>query len=254
MNQHNFLTSMMAICKFFYGKPSRYEQENFPYWMTPVAGLFPGLLMTIVSASFVLFMGPVAGGIMTAIFIPLALEILTGWRGLSVTVACFERLISRGRGREQTEEKSPIEEHTALMQKQILFASLYLFRMAVFGILAASGNAVWFIYVLGGAYLIRGELLKDENEDVFEENGRYGNWCFYIIISLLAALLSLHWSAVLSFPLAVILTALLLLGIRRIIDKLFGQTDVWMADLFGYLAENLLFIMALILFGREIHG
>lgn len=251
MNQQNIFSSTIAVCKFFYGKQNRFEQESFAYWMTPAAGLLPGLLMAIVSATFVLFMGPVAGGIVTAIFIPLALEILTGWRGITVTVACLERFLSSG---ETAETGKSVEFTAALMQKQILFASIYLFRMAAFGILAAGGNAVWFIYVLGGAYLIRGELIRGEEEDEFEPGGRYGNWFFYIVFSLIIALFSFHWSALVSLPLAIVLTALLMIGSRKLIEKLFGQTELWMADLFGYLSENILFIIALILFGRSING
>ena len=251
MNQQNFFVNTIASCKYFYGKTSGGDPDEIPSWGAPAAGFLPGLILAIFSGTFVLFTGPVAGGLVAAIVVPLVLEILTGWQGISVTVACLERLISRNKTGTQTGVASDGLNMKDLMQRQILFASIYVFRMVVFGVLAASGNSIWFVYVLGGAYLIRGELLR---EDDFTENFRYGNWFFLVIFSLIAGFLSFHWSAILSLPLALVLTALLLLGCRRLIDKVFGYTEKWIVDLLGYFSENIMLIVGLILFGRMIHG
>lgn len=249
MTQNNLLTSITSICRCYYGRTPGEDRDGIPYSFSTVAGLIPGLLMTIVSATFVLFVGPVGGGILTALFLPLAFEMLTGWRGISITVACIDRFVS---GRNQTMEQSGSQNITPLMQRQILFATFYLFRMAVFGLLAASGNAIWFVYILGGSYLIRGELLKEDSEEF--ENFNHHNWLIYIVFALIAGLLSFHWNALVSLPLAIILTILLLIGSRRFIEKFFGKPEFWMADFLGYVSENIMFIIGLILFGRQLNG
>lgn len=250
MYQQNIFTSVAAVCRFFFGKNHNATRESLPYWMTPAAGLLPGLFFAVVSAAFVFLMGPVAGGILTALFIPLTLELFTGWRGLIISVACFERIITGNEISNNPLEKGIEKTQTELMQRQILFASFYIFRMAVFGILATSGNAVWFVYVLGGAYLIRGELLKEDEFDT----PAYGNWVLYGMFSLIVGLLAFHWSALISLPLAFVLTFLCLLGSRRIAENLSDRKEFWIAELLGYLSENIMLIVGLALFGRLIHG
>ena len=250
MEQLNIFTSTAAVCRFFFGRNQGVRQDNFPYWMTPAAGLLSGLFFAVLSAAFVFLMGPVAGGILTAVFIPLALELFTGWRGLIISVACFEAVISGNKNLLNPLEKKGEKTQTELMQRQILFATFYIFRMVVFGILAASGNAVWFVYVLGGAYLIRGELLKEDDFDA----PAYGNWLMYVMFSLVTAVLAFHWSALASFPLALVLTVLCLLGSRRIAETLSDRKEFWIAELLGYLSENIMLIVGLALFGRFIHG
>ncbi|MBE6406677.1 MAG: hypothetical protein E7040_11760 [Lentisphaerae bacterium] len=249
MTQNNLLTSVSSICRCYYGRNARFDQDGFPYSFSTVAGLIPGLLIAIVSATFVLFIGPVGGGVMTALFVPLAFEMLTGWRGIALSVACIDRLVS---GRNQDLEQNDSQNITTLMQRQILFATFYLFRMAVFGLLAASGNAIWFVYVFGGAYLIRGELLKEEPEPF--ERSEHHNWFIYIVFSLIAGLLAFHWRALASLPLAIILTILLLIASRRFIDRFFGRPEFWMSDFLGYISENIMLIVGLILFGRHLNG
>ena len=248
MNQNNLLSSITAVCRGFYGRNAGFDKDEFPYNSACAAGLFPGLVMSVMGAVFVLFMGKVGGGVIAALGLPLFLEMLTGWRGIAVTVACIDRFFSG----KQSADKQEKPDNTDLMQRQILFASIYLFRMAAFGLLAACGNAVWIVYVLGGAYLIRGELLK-ENDDLPEES-RFGGWIFYIIFAAICGLLSFHWSALAALPIAFILTALLLIGSRRFIEKFFGRTEFWMTDLLGYFSENLMLFIGLILFGRQIYG
>ena len=245
MNQNNIFTSIAAVCRRFYGRNINCELDEFPYYCAPAAGLLPGLLMSVMGAAFVLIMGRIGGGIMAALILPLFLEMLTGWRGITVSVAWIEQLVS---GKQNAE----VKDNRVQMQKQILFASIYLFRMVAFGLLAASGNAVWIIYVLGGAYLIRGELLKDDEE--FEDGFRFSGWIFYLIFALLAGILSFHWNALASLPLAIILTVLFLIGSRRFIEKFFERTEIWTTDLLGYLSENLMLFAGLILFGRQIYG
>ena len=251
MNQHNLFASTAAVFRFFFGKINNSGEDEFPGWLVPVAGLLPGVIFAVISAAFVFLMGPAAGGIITALCIPLVLELLTGWRGIILSVACFERIISGNKLLAEPLEKVTEKNQTELMQRQILFATLYLFRMAVFGMLAATGNAVWFVYILGGAYLIRGELLK-ENEDF--ETPDYGNWIFYGGFTLAAGILSFHWAALASLPLAWILTLLCLFGCRRLTENLSGSVESWMADLLGYLSENIMLLVGLILFGRFLHG
>lgn len=247
MNQQNIFTAIADVFRYFYRKDSEVDQNEFPHWLIPVAGLIPGLLIAVISAAFVFLMGRVAGGIMTALTAPLILEILSGWRGISLTVAYLERMFSGKKNGEVSSDKMQNE----WMQHQILFASIYLFRMAVFGVLAASGNAVWFIYVLGGAYLIRGELIR-ENE-VFDSSD-YGIWLFYGFFSLIAGLFAFHLSGLAAFPLALFLTVLCLIGCRRCMEKWFDQGAFWAADLLGYLSENIMLIVGLFLFGRLLHG
>ena len=250
MNQSYMFSSIIAVFRRFYGRNINNEQNEIPYNFAPAAGLFPGLLVAVIGAAFVFLMGRLGGGIMAALFLPLFLEILTGWRGISITVVCIERLIA---GREQIgNKKEEPRNNTDLMQRQILFATIYLFRMTVFGLLAASGNAVWFVYVLGGSYLIRGELSKN-GEDV-AEGSRFGGWFFYLIFIFFAGLFAFHWSALASLPLAVVLTILLLIGCARIIEKYFDRTEFWMTDLLGYFSENIMLFVGLILFGRQIYG
>ena len=190
-------------------------------------------------------MGRIGGGIMAALILPLAFEMLTGWRGITVTVAWLERIVSR-------KQNDEVKDNTDKMQKQILFASIYLFRMVAFGLLAAWGNAVWIVYVLGGSYLIRGELLKDYDE--FDDGLRFGGWFFYLGGALVAGVLSFHWSALVSLPMAIVLTVLFFIGSRRIVEKYFERTDFWATDLLGYFSENLMLFAGLILFGRQIYG
>ena len=245
MNQNNIFSSIVVACRRFYGRNIDWEQDEFPYYCASAAGLLPGVLMAVIGAAFVFIMGRIGGGIMAALILPLFLEMLTGWRGITVTVAWIERLVSG-------KQKSEGRDNTDQMQRQVLFASIYLFRMVAFGLLAAGGNAVWIVYVLGGSYLIRGELLKDEDE--FEEDFRFGGWILYLIFALLAGLLAFHWNALASLPLAVVLTVLLLIGSRRFIEKFFERTEFWATDLLGYFSENLMLFAGLILFGRQIYG
>ena len=249
MNQHNIFTMAAAACRYFYGKNTRYENADFPHWLTPVAGLIPGMIFAVFSAIFVLFMGPLSGGIMTAVFITLALELLTGWRGISISVAWFEQLLT---GKKVTGNARQNSGTAELMQRQILFASIYIFRMTVLGILAAGGYAVWIVYVLGGAYLIRGDLLRDEIGD--DGSAVFGNWTFYIVASVIVGILSFHWTALASLPVAVVLTLLLMFGSRYCIENFFREADEFSVEFLGYLSENIMFVFGLILFGRMIHG
>lgn len=246
---NNILNSIALICNVFYRKSFHAEQGEPQYWLATVAGLLPGLLAAILCGAFVFCMGSVGGGILSAIFIPLFLELLTGWRGLEVTVRTVDRLIA---GESFTQVLDAGKNPSAGMQLQILFASLYLLRMAIFGLIAASGNAVWFLYALGGAYLIRGEILT--GDDVDPDAPQYGNWLVYIISCVIAGALSFHFSALASLPVAIILTILLLMGIRRILNAFSREVEFWQMELFGYLAENLLLLAGLILFGRQLNG
>ena len=250
MNHQNIFNSISAICRFFYKKEVPEDQEELLFWLSPTAGILPGLAAAVFAAVFVFFMGNIAGGVISALVLPLAFEVLTGWRGLNVTVSCFDQMFS---GKRFSQISSAGQDNIlGQTQSSVLFFSIYLFRMVSFGLFAASGNAVWFIYVFGGAYLIRGELYSEISDE--PEESEHWNWLVYVCCILLAALFSFHWSAIFSLPIAVTGSLLLLLGIRKMLDNLPGSSQPWMFEFFGYLAENALFIIGLLLFGRTLHG
>ena len=250
MNHNLNLNTIALICNVYYRNKVRTDAEGPQYWLSPFAGFLPGVIIAVLCGTFVFTMGSVGGGILTAILAPLFLEILTGWRGLEVTVAVCDRLIG---GETFSEILNPADRKLSDgMQPKILFASIYLLRMAAFGLIASSGNAVWFLFVLGGAYLIRGEILAEEEFD--PEAPQYGNWIIYVVGCLLAGMLTFHWMALAALPAAILLTILLLWGIRRILNAFSAKTEFWQMELFGYFAENLLLLAGLILFGRTLHG
>ena len=236
MNRQILLNSIAVICNLYDKKKFPADGEEPKLWLSPVVGLLPGLIIAVLSSAFVFLMGNIGGGILSAILFPLFLEILTGGRGLEATVSFLNQLIS---GKRFSEAVVASGTGVEKMQSQILFASVYVFRMAVFGLIAARGSSVWFLFVLGGAYLIRGEILSGDTED--PEAPRWGNWLVYIITCLAAALLSFHIGAIASFPIALILTALLLLGIRRFLQGFSVDVDFAKMELVGCFAENILF-------------
>lgn len=251
MNHQNIFNSITAICNFFYRKevPAEHDEE-LQFWLSPAAGLLPGLAAAIFGAVFVFFMGDFSGGIISALVLPLFFEILTGWRGLDAVIAVLDQKLS---GKRFT-QISAFEKLNVMSRPQtmILFFSVYVFRMVCFGFLAASGNAVWFIYAFGGAYLIRGELYTDEVPEL--EDQKYWNWVVYLFCIAAAALFSFHWSAIYSLPVAVVGTILILIGIRKFFENLSVPHQSWMYDFWGYVAESGLLLIGLILFGRSFNG
>jgi hypothetical protein len=247
MNQNNWLNSLGILFNFFYGKRFKTTEETPKVWLTPLVGMIPGLICSVFAGGCIFLMGTTAGGILTAIFVTLFLEIISGWRGLSCTAAWLDQILSKGNFSVSLSAKG-----AGGMQSQILFISLYLFRMALFGLIAAKGNAVWFCFALGGAYLIRGAILFESSDD--PDVPKYADWILYIAGSLIAALFSFHMKAVASFPLALIGTALILIGYRRYFWNNIRKADLALTDLYGYLAENILLILGLIVSGGQING
>lgn len=238
MNRDNFLNSLAAVWNLFFRFKLKTEEEP-KLWLSPAAGMITGAVAAVIGSSLVHLTGPVSGGIMAAIFLPLSYELLTGWRGPDVSVSFLDRTLS-GRMDHGNAGFSG-----NAMQSRVLFASVYLFRMAVFGLLAGKGNAVWYVYALGGAFLIRGELLAGDTE----EDRRCRSWILYAAGSFLAAVLAFHGSAFTALPIVIAVTALLLLGSRRYSGADRNTPDLRTVELFGYLSENLLLAMGLILSG-----
>lgn len=243
MNQNNIFNAVAAICNLYYSKKIQTEELRPKLWLSTVAGLIPGMIAAVMASAFVFLTGSAAGGILTGIFIPLFLEILTGWSGIGSTIVFTDQLLKA---------KGFCENQNPVSQKQIIAASLYLFRMAVFGILAAYGNALWFILALGGAYLIRGEILSGFEQD--PEAPGYGSWITYFAGTLAAAILAFRWSAFAVLPVAWVITLLLWWWNRKILRNSREKVSVQSMLLLGYFSENLLLTAGLILSGGHYNG
>ena len=246
MKRDHWLNSIAVLCNFFYGKKFKAEKEQPELWMIPLVGMIPGGLCTIFSGICFYLMGSSGTGVLSAIILPLFLEILNGWKGITIPVFRLEQFLASRNW--SGEESAKI---TKGMQSQIYLASMYLFRMGLFGLLASRGSSIWFLFALGGAYLIRGEYLTGGEYD--DDAPKYGNWYLLGIGFLVIAVLSFSMHAILSVPIVLLVVWLLLMWFRNCFWKN-QKTDSQEMDFYGSVTENLLLIIGLILSGGPVHG
>ena len=220
--------------------------------MMPLIGACMGILVYLPLWGITVVFGHVVGGIAAALLVPAAIEMATGWAGLSA-LTTYILLRRSGASHEEaflakplsmTEPRPPVS--------MIGMLVLYALRMLMFGVLASVYCSFWFIIVLTGGFLVRmhlcgmnepGGSVEDHYYPLPDERMQKYGWWIGLIAMLIAGFF--HIPATL---IAFLVTGgIAWLAKQLCLDSISG-INRQAVDVFGYTAEIVLMFIGILFF------
>ncbi len=220
--------------------------------MMPLVGACMGICLYLPLWGVTAVFGHVVGGIAAALLVPAAVELATGWTGLSA-LSAYIQLRRGGASHEEaflakpfsmTEPRPPV----AMIGMLIIYA----LRMLMFGVLASVHCSFWFIIVLTGGFLVRmhlcgmnrpGESVEDHYYALPDEKMQKYGWWIGFLVMLIAGIFHIP-ATLLGFLIA---GGVAWLAKQLCLDSISG-INRQAVNVFGYTAEIVLLFAGVLFF------
>ena len=220
--------------------------------MMPLVGAVMGICLYLPLWGITAVFGHVAGAIAAAVLVPPAIELATGWTGLSALATYFqlrragasqeEALLARPQS--MTEPRPPVS--------MIGMLTIYVLRMVMFGALGSVYCSFWFIVVLTGGYLVRmhlcgmnepGGTVGDHYYALPDEKMQKYGWYAGLGVMLIAGIFHIP-ATLIGF---IFTGGIAWLAKQLCLDSISG-INRQAVDVFGYTAEIILLFLGVLLF------